>query len=210
MRLPILLMSALILVPLFSCTENVPPPNPISLGDEAPAEGGPGSKGTGKAGLDGPAAPNWKKVGEVPLVGTSLTATVATELSCCGDADSDYQGSPARFYLGPVDMSAGGDGLMLWLDAKGHSVLSQQTDPGVYSKEIFRSEGPAKRTDGVVNLECPAKLVPEIPLYIWAGTRFPSTVLGTPLPISDPDGGIPALLLTRKASAKKKATPPSP
>jgi hypothetical protein len=107
-------------------------------------------------------------------------------------------------------MSAGGDGLLLWLDAKGHSVLSQQTEPGVYAKDIFRSERPAERTEGIVHLECPTALLPEVASYIWAGTRFPSTVLGAPLPISDPDGGIPALLLTRNASPEAKATTPGP
>jgi hypothetical protein len=149
-------------------------------------------------------------VGQVQIPDTGLEATVATALDCCGDAEAPYQGSPARFYLGPADMTGSGDGLLLWLDATGHSVLSRQTEPGVYSEAIYRSEKPAKRIEGVVHLESPAALIPTVPLYIWAGSRFPSTVLGQDLPVSDPEGKIPALLIASPGSEVSATIPGSP
>jgi len=203
---PFIVLLPLLVTLLWSCTENVPPPNPISGGLDAPATGPAGGKdATGP----GPSAPDWKSVGEVQIPDTGLATTVATGLNCCGDAELPYQGSPARFYLAPADMSAGGDGLLLWLDAAGHSVLSQQTEPGVYSQVVYRSETAAKRSEGVVHLESPAALIPTVPLYIWAGTRFPSTVLGRNLPISDPEGKIPALLIAPQSS-ELNLTPPAP
>ncbi len=204
---PPLLLSALLVALLWSCTENVPPPNPISGGLDAPAGGPAGGKDpTGT----GPSAPDWKSVGQVQIPDTGLAATVATGLDCCGDAKAPYQGSPARFYLGPADMAGGGDGLLLWLDATGHSVLSRQTDPGVYSEVIYRSEKPAERSDGIVHLESPAALIPTVPLYIWAGTRFPSTVLGRDLPVSDPEGKIPALLIAPPSAGPDPTVPGTP
>jgi len=210
MRLPLPWLCVLLLLPLLACTEDVPPPNPISEGAQPP--GTPDkSKGAKKStDANNPTAPDWKKVGEIELSGMRLKAKVTTDLSCCGDSDLDYHGSPARFYLGPADMSQGGDGFLLWLDKKGYSVLSQQTEPGVYSKVVYRSKAPAKRAQGTVHLECPTEFLPKIPIYIWAGTRFPSTVAGLELPISDPAGGIPALLIERGEGSDtliKKSTP---
>lgn len=167
-------------------------PNPLTVGDEGPAE----QLATPTEGASaGPAAPEWVEVAALAL-GKELLTTVETKANCCAGEEAPYRGSPARFYLGPQDMSASGDGYLLWMDAEGHVVLSHQSDPGAYDQVVHRSEAAAPRVDGKVTLTIPASLLPSIPLYIWAGTRNPSTVLGTDLPISLEEGGIPALLLT--------------
>jgi len=186
----------------------------LEEGEGAGLPGGPGNSRNGNGGPGTQAestqtGPNWIKTDEIPLDGSLLEVAVQTSDTCCGEGKLRYEESPARFYLAADDGSLGLNGFLLWLDQDDQVVLSRQTDPGLYTEEIYRSTEPARRAEGKVVLSCPSTLLSAGPMYIWSGSRSPSFVAGKLLPGNNPDGGIPAFLLVPKSTASKAkdATP---
>lgn len=159
-----------------------PPSEGAATGEEgsAPAEAPSVKRGQG----DNPVGAGWDPEGSFLLEDGDLEiSAVIGGADCCAGATVEYEGSPLRVFIAPVDEAAL-EGYVFFLGKGNVPVLMAQLETqGIYDKLVYRAQLPVTRgEDGRVSMSLSSELLPNRDLKVWSGIDGMVRIGGLELP----------------------------